>query len=322
MKSWLVALALTGLVVWNSPAAGQAYPAKPIRMVVPAAAGGVSDILARVTADHLSRALGQPVIVDNRGGAGGNLGADIVAKAQPDGYSLCLISLGNVAINPFLMKDMPFDALTDLVPVAPVAVLPQVVVATSSLPANNLKELIGLAKREPGKLNYGSAGHGTTTQLAAELLAQMGGIQLVHVPYRGAAPAVVDVAAGQVQLAFVGLASAQPLLATGRIKILAVAADKRLSAAPDIPTSAEAGLPGYEFSTWFGLVTSRGTPTEIVAQLNHHVQAMFDEPAVQKRLLEGGLEPLRDSPEEFGARIKRDNAKFAAIIKAAGLKPE
>jgi tripartite-type tricarboxylate transporter receptor subunit TctC len=322
MKSWLVALALTGLVVWNSPAAGQAYPAKPIRMVVPAAAGGVSDILARVTADHLSRALGQPVIVDNRGGAGGNLGADIVAKAQPDGYSLCLISLGNVAINPFLMKDMPFDALTDLVPVAPVAVLPQVVVATSSLPANNLKELIGLAKREPGKLNYGSAGHGTTTQLAAELLAQMGGIQLVHVPYRGAAPAVVDVAAGQVQLAFVGLASAQPLLATGKIKILAVAADKRLSAAPDIPTSAEAGLPGYEFSTWFGLVTSRGTPTEIVAQLNHHVQAMFDEPAVQKRLLEGGLEPLRDSPEEFGARIKRDNAKFAAIIKTAGLKPE
>jgi tripartite-type tricarboxylate transporter receptor subunit TctC len=322
VKSWLVAFATLGAIAWNGPAAAQAYPAKPIRLIVPSSPGGVSDILARVTSDHLLRALGQPVIVENRGGAGGNLGVEMVAKSPPDGYALCLINLGTVAINPFLMKDMTYDPLTDLAPVAPVASITQIVAANAALPANDLKDLVALAKKKPGTLNYGSAGIGTTTQLAAELLSQMAGIQLVHVPYRGAAPAVADLAAGQVQLAFVGYASVQSLLPTGRIKVLAVASPKRIAAAPDVASADEAGLPGYEFSTWFGLAAARGTPSDIVHLLNRQVNAMLDDPTVQKRLADGALEPMHDSPEQFAARIKRDNAKFAAIIQKAGLKPE
>ncbi|MBV8534278.1 MAG: tripartite tricarboxylate transporter substrate binding protein [Alphaproteobacteria bacterium] len=305
-----------------SPAAAQTYPARPIRIVVPAAASGVSDVVARLTADYLGRSFNQTVIVEDRPGAGGNVGADVTAKAPPDGYSLCMITVGNVAINPFIYKDMPFDALKDLAPVAPVAELPQVVVINASLPVHSLKELIAYAKEQPGKLNYGSAGVGTTSQLAAELFAQMGGIQLVHVPYRGAAPAVQDTAAGQVQMTFVGLGSAQPLLATGKIRVLAVASKSRMAADPDLPTSAESGLPGYEFSTWLGLVTARGTPAPVIATLNKAVEAMVADPAIQKRLVDGGLEPMKATPAEFAARIQADYKKFGALVKVAGLKPE
>ncbi len=305
-----------------SPAAAQTYPARPIRIIVPAAASGVSDVVARLTADYLGRSFNQTVIVEDRPGAGGNVGADVTAKAPPDGSTLCMITVGNVAINPFIYKDMPFDALKDLAPVAPVAELVQVVVINSSLPVHSLKELIAYAKARPGKLNYGSAGVGTTTQLAAELFAQMGGIQLVHVPYRGAAPAVQDTAAGQVQMTFVGLGSAQPLLATGKIRILAAASKMRMAADPDLPTSAESGLPGYEFSTWLGLVTSRGTPAPVIATLNKAIETMVADPAIQKRLVDGGLEPMKGTPAQFEARIQADYKKFGALVKVAGLKPE
>lgn len=318
-----VALAALILATALAPAAAQTYPtARPIRIIVPAAAAGVSDVVARLTADYLGRALGQTVIVENRPGAGGNVGADVTAKAPPDGYNLCMITVGNVAINPFIYKDMPFDALKDLVPVAPVAELPQVVVINATLPVHSLKELIAYAKERPGKLNYGSAGVGTTTQLAAELFAQMGGIKLVHVPYRGAAPAVQDTAAGQVQMTFVGLGSAQPLLATGKIRVLAVASKSRMAGAPDLPTSAESGLPGYEFSTWLGLVTARGTPAPVIATLNNAVEAMVADAAIQKRLVDGGLEPMKATPAEFAARIQADYKKFGGLVKVAGLKPE
>ena len=319
----LVALVSTALVAGLGVAPAQNFPtAKPIRIIVPAAASGVSDVLARLTADYLGRALQQTVIVEDRPGAGGNVGADVTVKAPPDGYTLCMITVGNVAINPFIYKQMPFDALTDLVPVAPVAELPQIVVINAGLPVHSLKELIAYAKQRPGKLNYGSAGVGTTTQLAAELFAEMGGIKLVHVPYRGAAPAVQDTAAGQVQMTFVGLGTAQPLLATGKIRILAVASKKRLAAAPDIPTAAESGLPGYEFSTWLGLVTARGTPPRAIAMLNHAVTAMVEDPATLKGLSKRGLEPMTATPAEFEARIRADYKKFGALVKVAGLKPE
>ena len=310
------------LIAALAPAAAQTYPARPIRIIVPAAASGVSDVVARLTADYLGRSLNQTVIVEDRPGAGGNVGADVTAKAPPDGYTLCMITVGNVAINPFIYKDMPFDALKDLAPVAPVAELVQVVVINSSLPVHSLRELIAYAKERPGKLNYGSAGVGTTTQLAAELFAQMGGIKLVHVPYRGAAPAVQDTAAGQVQMTFVGLGSAQPLLGTGKIRILAAASKSRLAGAPDLPTSAESGLPGYEFSTWLGLVTTRGTPAPVIATLNKAIETMVADPAIHKRLVDGGLEPMKATPAEFAARIQADYKKFGALVKVAGVKPE
>ncbi|HTY66730.1 MAG TPA: tripartite tricarboxylate transporter substrate binding protein [Alphaproteobacteria bacterium] len=324
-RDWLVrgtVVATLTVAAALSPAAAQTYPARPIRIIVPAAASGVSDVVARLTADYLGRSFNQTVIVEDRPGAGGNVGADVTAKAPPDGYNLCMITVGNVAINPFIYKDMPFDALKDLAPVAPVAELVQVVVINFSLPVHSLKELIAYAKERPGKLNYGSAGVGTTTQLAAELFAQMGGIQLVHVPYRGAAPAVQDTAAGQVQMTFVGLGSAQPLLATGKIRILAAASKTRMAADPDLPTAAESGLPGYEFSTWLGLVTSRGTPAQVIATLNKAVETMVADPAIQKRLVDGGLEPMKATPAQFEARIQADYKKFGALVKVAGLKPE
>lgn len=313
----LLALALT------APAGrAQSFPSRPIKIIVPAAASGVSDVVARLTADHVGRTLGQTVIVEDRPGAGGNVGADVTAKAPPDGYTLCMITVGNVAINPFIYKTMPFDALKDLAPVAPVAELPQIVVINAGLPVHSLKELIAYAKERPGKLNYGSAGVGTTTQLAAELFAEMGGIKLVHVPYRGAAPAVQDTAAGQVQMTFIGLGSAKPLLGTGKIRILAVASKTRLAAAPDVPTSAESGLPGYEFSTWLGLVGPRGMPASVVTTLNHAVEKMVDDPAALKRLVDYGLQPMKATPAEFEARIQADYKKFGALVKVAGLKAE
>lgn len=316
-------LLVCGAFASSAPASAQTFPTvKPIRIIVPAAASGVSDVMARLTADYLGRALKQTVIVEDRPGAGGNVGAEVTALAPPDGYTLCMITVGNVAINPFIYKHMPFDALTDLVPVAPVAELPQVVVINAALPVHSLKELIAYAKARPGKLNYGSAGVGTTTQLAAELFAEMGGIKIVHVPYRGAAPAVAATAAGQVEMTFIGLGSAQPLLPTGKIRVLAVASKTHLAAAPQIPTAAESGLPGYEFSTWLGLVTARGTPAQAIGILNRAVAAMVKDPATLKRLSDSGLEPMSGTPAEFEARIRADYAKFGKLVKLAGLKAE
>jgi tripartite-type tricarboxylate transporter receptor subunit TctC len=295
------------------------YPDRPIRLVVPAVPGGISDILARILADDLNKMFGQPVVVDNRGAAGGNVGVEIVAKAPPDGYSLALIQVGNVAINPHLYKDLPFDPLHDLVPVASVASSPQIVTAYPGLPANNLTELIALAKREPGSLSYGSAGVGTSTHLGAELLAQMAGVKLLHVPYRGMAPALLDLTAGRLQLAFVGLAPIKSSLDSGALKALAVAQASRLKAAPSIPSADEAGLPGYEFITWFGVVTTQGTPSAVVQKLNTTINAILDKPEVRQRLFDLGMEPLAESPAAFSARIQKDYEKFGAMIKAAGI---
>jgi len=311
------------IAVTAAPVAAQTYPtARPIRMVIPAAAAGASDIIARVTADHLEKTLGQRVIVDSRPGAGGNLGADITAKAAPDGYTLCMIQVGNVAINPFIFKDMPFDALTDLTPVAPVVNLTEVIAIHDNLPVKTTKELVELAKREPGKLNYGSAGTGTTSHFAGVLFELMAGVQMTHVPYRGAAPALVDVAAGQVQLAFVGLGSANNLVGPGRVRILAVGNLKRLAAAPQIPTVDESGVPGYEFIAWFGIVGPKGMPPDIVQLLNKHVGLMLDDAAVQKRFEDAGMEPLKESTADFEKRIRADYAKFKKVVDAAGIKPE
>jgi tripartite-type tricarboxylate transporter receptor subunit TctC len=300
----------------------QDYPAKPIRYIVATAPGGLMDLAARLVADYFEKHYGQRVVVENRGGAGGVLAGDAVAKAPPDGYTIAQIQVGNVAINPFLVKDMPFDPLRDFAPVAPLTSSPVVIAVRANLGVSSLAEFIALAKREPGKLNYGTAGPGTIPHLAGELFAQAAGVKLTPVHYRGAGPALADLVAGQVQAIFVGLGVVRSQAAAGTVKILGVSQSKRLAAAPDIPTAAEAGLPGFELTTWFGVVAPRGTPERIVALLNREIHALQDDPAVQKRLVDGGLEPLKETPAEFAERIRRDHRRFRGILQAAGLKPQ
>jgi tripartite-type tricarboxylate transporter receptor subunit TctC len=315
--------ALAGPVAVPMAARAQDYPTKPIRLVVTTAAGGLMDVAARITADYLGKKLGQRVIIENRPGSGGNLGIESVVRAEPDGYTLVQIQLGNVAINPYVYTDMTFDPLTDLAPVAPLTSSAILVVANAKLPANDLRELIALAKREPGKLSYGSAGPGTAPHLAGEMFkAKAGGIDILHVPYRGAGPAVNDLVGGHVQLTFVGWGAVRSPVEAGRAKVLAVAQSQRLKGAPQLPTSAEAGLPGYEFVTWFGLAAPKATPPSVIATLSQAVHAMQDDPEIQRTLAQSGLEPLKETPEQFGARMRRDHEAFRDIVKAANLKPQ
>ena len=321
---WLrrLCFAAAAAAALNGPARAQDYPNKPIRLIIPTAAGGLMDVAARVAADSLDKSLGQRLVIENRAGSGGNIGAEAVAKAEPDGYTLGLVQIGNVAINPYVYPDMTFDPLTDLVPVAPVTSSAILVVANADVPAKDLHELIALAKREPGKLSYGSSGNGTAPHLAGEMFKAAAGVDILHVPYRGAGPAVNDTIGGHVQLTFVGLGAVRSAVDAGRLKILAVAQPKRLKDAPQYPTSAEAGLPGYEFVTWFGIVAPKGTPAAVIDKLVQHIHAMQDDPEVQKKLATGGLEPLKETPEQFGARMRRDHERFRDIVKAANLKPQ
>ncbi|TMG73276.1 MAG: tripartite tricarboxylate transporter substrate binding protein, partial [Betaproteobacteria bacterium] len=281
--------------------------------------GGLMDVPARLLADYFEKHYGQRVVVENRGGGGGVMAGDAIAKAAPDGYTLAQIQVGNVAINPFTVKDLPFDPLRDFAPVAPLTSSPVVVAVDARLGVATLADFIAAAKREPGKLNYGSAGPGTIPHLAGELFCMVADVRLTPVHYRGAGPALADLLAGQVQAIFVGLGVVRTQSA---VKVLAVSQGSRLAAAPEVPTAAEAGLAGFELTTWFGIVAPRGTPTPIVAQLNRQIHAMLDDPLVRQRLAEGGLEPLKESPAEFGSRMRRDHERFRDIVKAAGLKPE
>ena len=303
-------------------AAAQDYPNRPVRIIVPTAPGGLMDVPARLVADHLDRALGQRMLVENRSGGGGNLGVEAIAKAVPDGYTIGLIQLGNVAINPFIYKELGFDALNDLVPVAPLTTSPILVVVNATVPARTLGEFIALAKREQGKINHGSAGIATVPHFAGELFARTAGVQLTHVHYRGAGPAVTDLVGGQVHVVFVGLGAVRAHLASGKLRALAVAQTKRLQGAPDLPTAAEAGLPGYEFTTWFGIAAPKGTPDTIIATLVRHIHAFQDDPAIQKRLADGGMEVLKETSAQFRDRIRRDNERFRESVRAMGLKPE
>jgi tripartite-type tricarboxylate transporter receptor subunit TctC len=321
-RSCAIAVVVVAAAALPAVAFGQDYPAKPIKLIVVTAAGGLMDVAARLVSDHVGRTLGQRIVVENRPGVGGNIGAEAVAKSDPDGYTLGLIQLGNVAINPYVYPDLPFDPLTDLVPVAPVTSSPILVIANAKVPANDLRELIALAKREPGKLSFASAGPGTVPHLAGELFKSLAGVDILHVPYRGVGPAVNDVAGGHIELTFAGWGAVRGPVEAGQAKVLAVAQAKRLVAAPQFPTTAEAGLPSFEFGTWFGIVAPKGTPAPIIATLAKHIHAMQDDPAVQKMLTDGGLEAMRETPEEFGIRIRHDHDRFRDIVKAANLQPQ
>jgi tripartite-type tricarboxylate transporter receptor subunit TctC len=306
----------------GSAAQAQTYPDHPIRLIAPFPAGGLADVLARAVGDGMSKTLGQPVIVENRAGAGGNTGADAVAKAAPDGYTLLMSSAGILTANPFLYAKMPFDAATAFVPVSNVADMSMLVVVNPKVEAKTLKELVALAKAQPNKINFGSPGIGTTGHLGLAMLMHAADIKITHVPYRGAAPAVTDLLAGQID----GVVDNPPTviahIQSGKLRALAVAAKARMALLPDVPTAAEQGVANYEASSWFGVVAPAGTPPAVVARLQQSIAAAVRTPAMQERFSKTGARLIGDSPQEFGARIRAERDTWGAIIKAANITPQ
>jgi len=302
--------------------AADAYPAKPVRFVVAFPPGGGTDIIARSIAQKLAERIAQQVVVDNRPGAGGNIGTDIVAKSAPDGYTLLMGSAGPLAINASLFGKMPFDPIKDLAPVTLAASTPNVLVVHPSLRAATVKELIALAKARPGEINFASSGHGTPAHLAGELFNSMVGVKMVHVPYKGAAPALADLLGGQVQLMFSTMPPALPHVKDGKLRALAVTSAKRSPAAPDLPTLDEIALPGFEANTWHGVVVPAGTPATIVARLNREIVAILHLPDVVERFSSQGAEALGSTPEEFAAYIRSETLKWAKVVRDSGAKAE
>ena len=302
--------------------AADAYPAKPVRFVVAFPPGGGTDIIARAIAQKLVERIAQQVVVDNRPGAGGNIGTDIVAKSAPDGYTMLMGSAGPLAINASLFGKMPFDPIKDLAPVTLAASTPNVLVVHPSLRAATVKELIALAKARPGEINFASSGHGTPAHLAGELFNSMVGVKMVHVPYKGAAPALADLLGGQVQLMFSTMPPALPHVKDGKLRALAVTSAKRSPAAPDLPTLDEIALPGFEANTWHGVVVPAGTPATIVARLNREIVAILHLPDVVERFSSQGAEALGSTPEEFAAYIRSETLKWAKVVRDSGAKAE
>jgi tripartite-type tricarboxylate transporter receptor subunit TctC len=300
-------------------ALAEPYPKKPVTIVVPYPPGGPTDIVARVVGQKLGERLGQQVIVDNRPGAGGNIGAALVARAAPDGYTLLLGTTAH-AINPSVFPAMNYDILKDFSPVVLLTSLPLVVITNASVPARNVQELVALAKSKQGQLTYASSGNGQSTHLAAELFKTMTGAPMTHVPYKGSAPALTDVAGGQVSVMFDTMLSAMPHIKSGRLKALAVTSAKRSASAPELPTVAESGVPGYEAVAWSGLLAPAHTPPEIVTKLNSEINAILSQPDVQKRFLNDGAEPVGGSPEQFATHISSEVRKWASVAKLSGAK--
>jgi tripartite-type tricarboxylate transporter receptor subunit TctC len=321
MKPWMQRLALGSLLAALAVSvSAQPYPTKPIRLVVPFPAGGTTDVLARAAAQKLTESLGQAVIVDNRPGAGGNIGAELVAKSPPDGYTLLMGTVGTHAINPSLYPKMPYDHVRDFVPVILVAGVPNVLVINPALPVNSVQELIAYAKANPGKLNFASSGNGTSIHLSGELFKTMAGVQITHVPYKGSAPALQDLVGGQVQLMFDNLPSALALIKGGRLKALAVTSKERAPALPDVPTMAESGLPGFEASSWFGLLAPAGTPQSAIARLNAEIAKWLASPEAKEKLLAQGANAAGGTPEDFARHIAAETAKWQRVVKESGAK--
>ena len=311
------------LTLAATAAQAQAYPARPIRFVVPYAPGGPLDLIARAIGQKLTEATGQAVVVDNKPGAGGNIGADIVAKAAPDGYTIVMGAVATHAINPTLYPKIPSDPVKDFTPVAMVAVVPNVLVVNPILPVKSVKELIDFAKARPSYLNFASGSTGSTGHLAGELFNALAGVQMVHIPYKGGAPAMADLLAGQVQLMFDNLANALPQVKAGKLRALAVTTAQRSAFAPDLPTLAEAGVPGFDLSTWFGIFLPGNAPRDIVLRLNTEINKALSAPDMKDRLEKMGAEPpANNTPERFAAFIKVEFDKYARVIKASGAKVE
>ena len=311
-------LALFVALFASGVALAQSYPSKPIRFVAPFPPGGPADILARIIAQPLSDRWAQQVIIDNRAGAGGNIGADIVAKAPPDGYTLLLGTVGTHAINPSLYSGMPYDNVKDFEPVSLIAMVTIVLVTHPSVPVASVKELIALARTRPGELTFGSPGNGSPQHLAGELFNTMTKVKMLHIPYKGAVPALQDLLGGRISMIFSSMPPALPHVKTGRIKALAVTSSKRSPATPDLPTIAESGVPGYEVINWYGVLTPAGTSQDIVSRLNSETRRIMNLPGVKERLAAQGAETLTSTPQEFGAFIRSETAKWAKVVKFSG----
>ena len=297
------------------------YPVRAIRYIVPQGAGGSSDTLARLVTQKLAESLGQQVVTDNRPGATGNIGTEIAARANPDGYTLLQVATSH-ATNPALAVKMPFDPIRDFAPVTLLSQSPNLWIVHPSLPAKNMRELIALAKTRPGEINYSSSGTGSSQHLAGELLKSLAHIDIVHIPYKGSPPALIDLLGGRVVLMCSTIAPAMPLVKSDKLRALAVTSLKRSAAAPEIPTVAESGLPGYEATAWQGVLAPAGTPRDIIVKLNTEIVRVINLPEVRKQLADQGYEPAGTSPEQFAEYIKTEIAKWTRVIKYAGLKAE
>jgi len=313
-------VALAALAV--APALGQNYPYKPIRIIIAQAPGSATDVISRVVGNRLSEALGQPVVIEARPGAGGALGTEAAARAAPDGYTLFMANNSTHGSNPALYAKLPYDAVKDFAPITLVASVPYVLVVDPSLPVKNVQDLIALAKSKPGKLNFASAGNGSTHQFCGELLKSMAGIDIVHVPYKGSPPGIAGLLGGEVQMMFANLTDIGAQLRSGKVKALAVTTAKRAPLLPEVPTMSEAGLPGFEIQSWFGLLAPAGTPGLIIARLNEETVKVLGRADVQATLGAQGLELAPGTPGQFADHIKREIAKFTRIAKAAGIKAE
>jgi len=313
------------LCVWATTAAGQNtgdFPQRPLRMVVPFPPGGSTDIVGRIVAMKLTESFGQQVIVDNRAGAGGNLGIDVVAKASPDGHTILMSSVTTLAIGVSLYSKLPYDVNRDLAPVALVGSVPFVLLVNSALPAKSVRDLIALAKAKPGQLNFGSAGTGTSAHFASELFKSLAGIDIVHVPYKGNAPAIADLIGGHIQMMFDFLPSAMPHIKSGKVRALAVSPTRRASTLPEVPTMSESGVPAYDMLSYFGVLVPGRTPVPVVSRLNAEINRMASMPDVRESYARQGIDPATQTPAQFATYLQSEIALWAKIVKQTGVKAE
>jgi tripartite-type tricarboxylate transporter receptor subunit TctC len=321
LKTLIITVATT--VGMAQPAMAEpTYPSKPIRLIVPFVPGGSTDVVARLLGAELKNELGQSVIVENKPGAGGNIGGDVVAKAAPDGYTLLLAAAGPTVINPSLYSKMPFDPITQLAPVTMLVREHNLMAINSSIPAKTLQEFIAYAKFKPNEINFGSPGNGSPAQLAGELLNQKSGLKMAHVAYKGSGAAVVDLMAGHISMMIDNMPALLPHIQSGKIRALAVPSDHRAAAMPDVPTFKEAGMSDFIITAWKGVMVPAGTPPDVVAKLQTSIAKIMNKPDMKKRMIEMGAEPAVNTPEQFGTIIKNETAWWAALVKSTGTKVE
>ncbi|MEO8203045.1 MAG: tripartite tricarboxylate transporter substrate binding protein [Betaproteobacteria bacterium] len=320
MRALLRLLLAAAVLVFAGSALAQTWPSKPVRLIVPYPPGGSADILARAIGQKLAERLGQQVVIDNRPGAGTAIGAEATAKAAADGYTVMLGTVSSHAINPALTPGLKYDPVKDFAPVSLVASIPFALIVHPSLPVHSVKELIALAKSKPGALNFSSAGTGTSNHLAGELFKSMTGTFMVHIPYKGSAPALTDLIGGQVQLMFDLVLTTAPHVKSGAVRALAVTGRERSAALPGVPTVAESGVPGYEVSAWFGIFAPAGTPAAVIGTLNAETVKALRQPDLRDRMASQGAEPVTSTPEQFAAYVKEELAKWTRVVKASGMK--
>jgi tripartite-type tricarboxylate transporter receptor subunit TctC len=314
--------ATAAALFWPGAAASQPYPTKPVRLIVPFPPGGANDIVARIVGQRLHERWGRPVVIDNRGGAGGNIGTEIGARAAPDGYTLTIGSTSTFASNVSLYSRLPFDPRKDFAPVALIVTAPNVLSVHPSVPAKSVQELVQLARAAPNKLNYSSFGDGSSAHLVGEMFKRMAGIEAVHIPYKGGGPALAAVIAGEVQMTFSNLSVALPQVKAGKVRGLAVTSVKRAAALPELPTVAESGVPGFQATAWIGLAAPAGTPRALVERINREVIAVVNEPETRQQFLGRGLEPAAGTPADYAQHIRAEIERWSKVIKEAGIKAQ